>query len=56
MDSWYKEINGLLKKGVFVVIVEKDIPQGVCIFNLYFVDEIKHLSTDKAFEKSKLVI
>ena len=55
-DSWYKEINGLLKKGVFVVIAERDIPQGVYIFNLRFIDKIKHFGTDKAFKKSRLVI
>jgi len=56
MDSQYKEINRLLKKGVFVVITDKDVPQGVRIFNSRFVDEIKHPSTDKAFKKSRLVI
>ena len=55
-DSRRKEINGLLEKGVFVVIMERDVPQGVCIFNLYFVDEIKYPSTDKAFKKLKLII
>ena len=25
MDLWYKEINKLLKKGVFVVIIERDV-------------------------------
>jgi len=42
MDSRHKEINRLLKKGVFAVIIEKDVPQGVRIFNSRFVDEIKH--------------
>ena len=51
-----KEINKLLKKGVFVVIAERDIPQGVCIFNLCFINKIKHFSTDKAFKKSRLII
>jgi len=55
-DLQHKEINGLLKKGVFAVITEKDVPQGVRIFNLYFVNEIKHLGTNKAFEKLRLVI
>jgi hypothetical protein len=55
-DLRRKEINGLLKKGVFVVITEKDVPQGVRIFNLRFIDEIKHPSTNKAFKKSRLVI
>ena len=55
-DSWYKEINGLLEKGVFVVIMERNIPQGVHIFNSRFIDKIKHPSTDKAFKKLRLVI
>jgi len=56
MDSQRKEINGLLKKGVFAVITEKDVPQGVHIFNLHFVNKIKHPGTNKAFEKLRLVI
>ena len=55
-DLRRKEINRLLKKGVFVVIVERDILQGVRIFNLCFIDEIKHPSTDKAFKKLRLII
>ena len=56
MDLQYKEINGLLEKGVFVVITERDILQGVCIFNLYFINKIKYLSTNKAFKKLRLII
>ena len=56
MDLWRKEINRLFKKGVFVVVTERDIPQGVCIFNLCFINEIKHPSTNKAFKKLRLVI
>ena len=55
-DSRRKEINGLLKKDIFVVIAERDVLQGVCIFNLYFINEIKYPSTDKAFKKLRLVI
>ena len=55
-DSQYKEINRLLKKGVFMVIGERDVLQGVYIFNLCFVNKIKHLGTDKAFKKLRLVI
>ena len=55
-DSRRKKINGLLKKGVFIVVIERDVLQGICIFNLHFVDEIKHFSTNKAFKKSRLVI
>ena len=55
-DLQYKEINGLLKKGVFAVVTEKDVPQGVRIFNSRFINEIKHPSTNKAFKKLRLVI
>jgi hypothetical protein len=55
-DLRRKEINGLLEKGVFAVVIEKDVPQGVRIFNSRFVDKIKHPSTNKAFKKSRLVI
>ena len=56
MDLQYKEINRLLKKGIFAVVTERDVLQGVYIFNLCFVDKIKYLSTDKVFKKSRLVI
>jgi hypothetical protein len=56
MDSQRKEINRLLKKGVFTVVTDSDVLQGVRIFNLRFINEIKHPSTNKAFKKSRLVI
>ena len=56
MDLKYKEINRLFKKGVFVDIMERNILQSVCIFNLYFINKIKYLNTNKAFKKSRLVI
>ena len=34
----------------------KDVPVDIWIFNLQFVDETKNTSTDKAFEKSHLVM
>ena len=55
-DSRRKELNGLLEKGVFEVVNISDIPLGVRIFNSRFVDEIKNPGTDKAFEKSRLVV
>jgi hypothetical protein len=55
-DSQRKEINGLLEKGVFATVIVKDVSQGVRIFNSRFVNEIKHPGTNKAFEKSRLVI
>ena len=55
-DSRHKEINGLLKKGVFIVIMERDVLQGVCIFNSRFINKIKYLNINKAFKKSRLII
>jgi hypothetical protein len=56
MDLQYKEINRLLKKGVFITIIDRDILKGICIFNLCFVNKIKHLRTNKAFKKLRLVV
>ena len=36
--------------------MEKDILQGVYIFNLCFINKIKYPSTDKAFKKLRLII
>jgi hypothetical protein len=55
-DLRRKEINKLLKKGIFVVIIERDIPQGIYIFNSRFINKIKYPSTDKASKKLKLII
>ena len=55
-DLRCKEINRLLKKGVFTVVTEKDVPQGVCIFNSRFINKIKYFSINKAFKKLRLVI
>ena len=55
-ESQRKEINSLLKKGVFETVNILDVPEGVKIFNSRFVDEIKNAGTDKAFEKSRLVV
>lgn len=54
--SRQKEITGLLEKNVFMVVDHKDIPNDARIFNSRFVDEIKNAGTDKAFEKSRLVV
>ncbi|EED17146.1 hypothetical protein TSTA_022030 [Talaromyces stipitatus ATCC 10500] len=55
-QSQEKEINGLLENGVFKVVKVDDIPKGTRIFNSRFVNEIKNWGTDKAFEKSRLVV
>ncbi len=51
-----KEINDLIEKDVFQSISKNDVSTDVRIFNFRFVDEIKHLDIDKAFEKSRLVV
>jgi hypothetical protein len=55
-NSQRKEINRLLKKGIFVAVTKEDVLQGVCIFNLRFVNKIKHLGTNRAYKKSRLVM
>lgn len=56
VESRLKEINGLLEMGVFEVVNISNVPQGARIFGSRFVDEIKNIGTEKAFEKSRLVI
>ncbi len=45
-----KEINDLIEKDVFQSIKTDDVSFDVRIFNSRFVNEIKHLDIDKAFE------
>lgn len=54
--SRLKELTGLLEKGVFEIVTFAEVPQGVRLFNSRFVDEVKFQGTDKAFEKSRLVV
>jgi hypothetical protein len=54
--SRQKELTGLLEKGVFEITKLADVPQGARLFNSRFVDKIKNKGTDKAYEKSRLVI
>ena len=51
-----KEISGLLEKEVFKIIDLNDILSNARVFNSQFVDEIQNAGTDKAFEKSRLII
>ncbi len=50
------EIAGLLEKEVFKVVTTEDIPSHARIFNSRFSDEIMNPGTDKAYEKSRLVV
>jgi hypothetical protein len=56
VDSCTKEINSLLKKGVFQIINISTVPHDTRIFNSQFVDKIKNKGTDQAFKKSRLVV
>jgi hypothetical protein len=55
-DSRRKEINDLLKRQVFELIIISKVLKNVRIFNFHFVDEIKHSDISQAYEKSRLVI
>jgi hypothetical protein len=55
-DSRRKEINCLLKRQVFEIIIISEVSKNVRIFNSRFVDEIKHSDTPQAYEKSRLMV
>jgi hypothetical protein len=54
--SRQKKIAGLLEKGVFISVNKENVSTDVRIFSSRFVNEIKHLEIEKAFEKFRLVI
>jgi hypothetical protein len=56
VDSKRKEINDLLKRQVFEIIIISEVLKNVRIFNFRFVDEIKHSDTSQTYEKFKLMI
>jgi hypothetical protein len=56
VESRQKEIDGLLEKGAFEFTHSSAVPDGTRIFGSRFVDEIKNPGTEKAFEKSRLVV
>ena len=51
-----KEINDLLNKKIFDVMILTDVFSKVRLFNFYFVDEIKNLNISATFKKSRLMI
>lgn len=54
--SQLQEVNGLIEREVFEYIQPCDLPKDARVFNSRFVDSIKNKGTDKAYEKSRLVI
>jgi hypothetical protein len=55
-ESRRKEINDLLKRQIFEIIIIFEVSKNIRIFNFRFVDEIKHSDTSQAYEKSRLNI
>ncbi len=56
VKSRRKEINDLLKKRVFELIIIDAVFKNVRIFNFRFVDEIKHSDISDVYEKFRLMI
>jgi hypothetical protein len=56
MKSRRKEINDLLKKRVFELIIIDVVLRDVRIFNFRFVDEIEHSGIADVYERFRLVI
>ncbi len=54
--SRQQKIVDLLEKGIFLSVNRAEMLSDVRIFSFRFVNEIKHSSTEKAFEKFRLVI
>jgi hypothetical protein len=55
-SSRLKELEGLLNNHVFEVVDARDVPANARVFGTRFVDSMKNEGTDKAFEKSRLVV
>jgi hypothetical protein len=56
MKSRRKEVNDVLKKRVFELIIIEAVSRDARIFNFRFVNEIKHSDTSDAYKKFRLVI
>jgi hypothetical protein len=55
-NSRRKEINDLLERRVFELIIIENVSRDIPIFDFRFVNEIKYSDTSDAYEKSRLVI
>lgn len=54
--SRQNKILRLLNKRIFQVVNPRHVPVDIRVFNSRFVDEIKNTSTNKAFQKFRLVV
>ncbi len=55
-ESRRKEINDLLKRQIFKIIIIFEVFKNIRIFNFRFVDEIKHSIISQTYEKFRLII
>ena len=55
-ESRRTEMAGLESQGVFKFITVAEVPQGVRVFKSRFVDDVKGVTTQAPYEKSRLVI
>jgi hypothetical protein len=56
VESRRNEINDLLKRQVFKIIIISQMLKNVQIFNFRFVDEIKHSNISQTYENFRLMI
>ena len=56
LASRQKQIAGPVEKGVSRIVTSEKIPSDIQVFDPYLVNEIKDLCTDKAYDKSYLVM
>ena len=55
-ESRYKELDSLFDYSIFEVVDRTDLLPNSQIFGSRFIDKIKFTSTEKVYEKSRLVI
>ena len=56
VESRKKKMIELIEKRMFISINKKKMSEGMRIFNSRFVDEMKNVDTNSAFEKSRLIV
>jgi hypothetical protein len=55
-ESRRKEINDLLKRQIFEIIIIFEVFKNIRIFNFRFVDKIKHSDISQTYEKFRLIV
>ena len=49
------ELDGLIEKGVFKVVLRSSVPKGQRIYGLRFIDDVKQDPHGQSYDKSRLV-